>query len=253
MRIDWWTLALQTVNVLILIWILARFFFRPIMDIVAKRQEAIDKQLADAAHTRQDAADVRTEADKARAEIAAERDRLIAEARNAAQAERQNLLDQSSKDIVKLNSEAKAGIARDRAAAEQAIIDHAAEVSIEIARRLLARFPNREILRVFVVEVCRELSGLSSEARESLAAAGVAGHPIEVVTAALLSGEEMQQVGEALKEGFGCELPFTFRSDPAIIAGIELYGPNVVIRDSWRADLERIRKELNRDPHVVTP
>jgi F-type H+-transporting ATPase subunit b len=63
----------------------------------------------------------------------------------------------------------------------------------------------------------------------------------------------MQQIGEALKEAFGCELPFAFRSDPAIIAGIEIYAQNAVMRDSWRADLDRIREELNRDRHVVTP
>ena len=38
MHIDRWTLALQTVNVLVLIWLLHRFFFRPVADIVAKRQ-----------------------------------------------------------------------------------------------------------------------------------------------------------------------------------------------------------------------
>ena len=48
MHIDWWTLAFQTVNVLVLIWILARFFFRPVVDIVAKRQEEANKVLAEA-------------------------------------------------------------------------------------------------------------------------------------------------------------------------------------------------------------
>jgi F-type H+-transporting ATPase subunit b len=38
MHIDWWTLALQTVNALVLIWILTRFFFHPVMNIIAKRQ-----------------------------------------------------------------------------------------------------------------------------------------------------------------------------------------------------------------------
>src|SRR6516162_6653699 len=52
MRIDSWTLALQTFNVLILVWILARFFFRPIMNIVAKRQEEAKKLLTDAAVAR---------------------------------------------------------------------------------------------------------------------------------------------------------------------------------------------------------
>ena len=56
MHFDWWTLALQTVNVLVLIWILARFFFRPVADIVAKRQAETNKLLADAAAAREQAA-----------------------------------------------------------------------------------------------------------------------------------------------------------------------------------------------------
>ena len=250
MRLDWWTLALQTINVLILIWILSRFFFRPIMDIVAKRQEDTKKMLADAALARREAADVRGEAVKACAELAAERERLLAEARNAARVEKQNLLDHSSKEIVKLNSEAKAAIAREQGAAEQAIIDHATEISIEIARRLLARFPHRDILRAFVDQICREVHALPSEVRDNLISAAATAHPIEVVTATPVSGEEMRQVADALKEAFGLELSLAFRSDPAILAGIELHGQDAVIRNSWRADLERIRKELNRDQHA---
>ena len=66
MHIDWWTLALQTVNVLVLIWILARFFFRPIMDVVAKRQAAADRLLADADAARKEASNLHAEAEKVR-------------------------------------------------------------------------------------------------------------------------------------------------------------------------------------------
>ena len=38
MRIDWWTLAFQTINVLILIWILSQFLFRPVVAIIEQRQ-----------------------------------------------------------------------------------------------------------------------------------------------------------------------------------------------------------------------
>ena len=140
MRIDWWTLALQTVNGLILILILGRFFFRPVMDIVAKRQQEANKVLSDAAHARQQAAHTFAAADKARAEIAAERQRLVAEAQDAARTERQNLIAQASQEIAKLHSEADVAIARDRAAVEKAIIDHASELSIDIANRLWRAF-----------------------------------------------------------------------------------------------------------------
>lgn len=250
MRIDWWTLALQTVNVLILIWILAKFFFRPVMNLVGKRQEQADKLLADAEHARQQAADIRAEADKARAKIAAEHDKLVAEMRNAAEIEKQNLIAQSSEQIARRRSEADAAITRDRAAAEEAVIDRAGSLAVEIAQRLLARFPQQNVLSAFVDDICREARALSPEARASLASAAASGHPIEVVTAAPLSDQETQRVRGALGEAFGVALPFAFRSDPAIINGMEIKGHNVIIRNSWRADLDRIGKELNRDRHA---
>jgi F-type H+-transporting ATPase subunit b len=250
MRIDWWTLALQTVNVLILIWILARFFFRPIMNVVSKRQEEANKLLAAAAHARQDADEARADAGKARAKIAAEQEKLIAEARNAAKIEKQNLLAQTAEDIAKLRSEVAATIARERAAAEAAIIDRASELAVVIAQRLLARFADQNVFHKFVDEICREVCALSPEIRESLASAAATAHPIEIVTALPLSDEETQHVGTALKEALGIELPFMFQVDPAIIAGIELKCQNTIIRNSWRADLDRVRHELSRDKNV---
>src|SRR6516162_2859657 len=48
MQIDWWTLGLQAVNALVLIWLLARFLYRPVVDAIAARQQAAGKLLADA-------------------------------------------------------------------------------------------------------------------------------------------------------------------------------------------------------------
>ena len=130
MHIDWWTLAFQTVNVIILIWILGRFFFRPVVDIVANRQAQANKILADAAAARRQASDARAEADKARAQIIAERERVIAEATKAAQAEKARLLAHAADEIAKLRGEAEAAIARDRSAARQAIIARASELAV---------------------------------------------------------------------------------------------------------------------------
>jgi F-type H+-transporting ATPase subunit b len=244
MRIDWWTLALQTINVLILIWILGRFFFRPIMDIVTKRQQEANKLLGDAAHDRQEAADRLAEIDAARANITTERDQLIAAAVAAARDEKQNLLAQASEEIAKLHAQAEAAIARDRVAAEEQIIDRASDLSIDIARRLLTRFPHRDLLRAFVDDIGRKLRALPDEVRADLAAAAAKGRQIEVVTATSLSDEETHYVRGVLEKALDADLPLTFRSDPAIVAGVEIGGPNAIVRNSWHADLDRIRQEL---------
>ena len=48
MQIDWWTLGLQAVNALVLIWLLAHFLFRPVVNAVAARQKAAGQLLTDA-------------------------------------------------------------------------------------------------------------------------------------------------------------------------------------------------------------
>jgi F-type H+-transporting ATPase subunit b len=247
MHIDWWTLALQTVNALVLIWILTRFFFRPVMNIIAKRQSDVNKVMVDADAVRRQAADARADADRARAEISAERDRLIADAEASARKEKASLLAQSSLEIAKLRSDAEASIARDRMAADQAIITRASELSVDIARRLVGRLPTAAVLSAFLDGLCGALRGLSPEARKSFTSAPVLGHAIEIVTAEALSKDGTRQVGDALEAVFGSKLPFTFRADPALIAGIELHSRSVIVSNSWQADLKRIREELSRD------
>lgn len=244
MRIDWWTLALQTVNVLILVWILGRFFFRPVMDIVAKRQQEADKLLTNAARDRDEAVNMRAEADKARDDIAAQREDLIAAAHAEAKSQKQSLLGQAAEEIAKLRAQAEAAIARDRTAAEAQIVARAGDLSVDIARRLLERFPHRAVLSAFLDQICAEVRSLPAEVRDSFAAAARMGRQIDVVTAAPLSDDETRNIRATLQEAFGAELPFAFRSDPAIVAGVEIHGPNTIIRNSWSADLDRIRREL---------
>ena len=216
MRIDWWTLALQTVNVLVLIWILSRFFFRPVAAIIAKRQDAANQLLTEAAAANRAADDALAKADKARAEIGAERDRLIAEARASAQDEKAALLGQASQEIEKLRSEADAAIARDRGAASEAIVTHASDLSVEIAQRLLGRFPSRSVLSAFLDGLGQQLNALPLDAKRSIIAASTAGDPIEIVTATALSQEETDRVRELLRAAFASELPVSFRNDPQV-------------------------------------
>ena len=42
MEVDWTTFALEIINFLILVWILKRFFYHPVLDIIARRRICIE-------------------------------------------------------------------------------------------------------------------------------------------------------------------------------------------------------------------
>ena len=247
MHIDWWTLALQTVNVLVLLWILSRYFFRPVMDIVARRQAEAERLLSDAASARTQATAARGEVLEARADTAAERDRLMEEARKAAEAEKAVLLGHASREIEKLRREAQAALARERIEGEKAVLEHARELSLEIARRLLGRIPPAAVFDVFLEGLCREVKAMSGDARQKLSHDG--GRPVDVVTAEALSPEEAARVRDAIGRALGAHPLMEFRVDPTLAAGIELHCRNMIVRNNWRADLDRIAEDLARDEH----
>jgi F-type H+-transporting ATPase subunit b len=246
MHIDWWTLALQTINVLILIWILGRFFFRPVADLVAKRQEEAAKLIADAEAARKEAEDLRAEAAKLQANIDAQRDRLTADARKAAETEKKSLLAQLSSELEQHRKDAAIAIEKERAAMQHAVLDRASEISVQIAGRLLERLPAGTAFSAFLDGVIGELIRLPTDARNSLAASDP-DHPLEVAAAATLDDKQAGRLREAINAALGgSELPMRLVCDPGLIAGFEIRGRNIIVRNNWQADLATIQNELNR-------
>src|SRR6516165_7024643 len=170
MRIDWWTLALQTANVLVLVWLLARFLFRPVAEIVARRQDEANKLLADAATVQRQADEARADLARARSNIATERDKAIAEAHVAAEIERATLLARANEEMAKLRAEADAAISRDRGAMEKTLIDRTRELSVEIARRLVGRTAPATDPDIFLAGLCRQVQALSPQERAAFMA-----------------------------------------------------------------------------------
>jgi F-type H+-transporting ATPase subunit b len=234
MHIDWSTLALQTVNVLVLVWLLARFLFRPVRTIIDERRAAADRLLADAA-----AARAQTEAGdaeiKARLrDLSAEAERMLVEARSRAEDERARVLGQETDAVTHLRDEAKAAIEIDRVTMERVLRCQACDLAIVIARRLVGRLPAKAATAAQVEALAARVAELPDEARAG---------PIEIVTAVPL--DDNQQA--ACRTFLGDTSRLVFRTDPALIAGVELHTPGLLIRDSWQADLERIAAELNQE------
>ncbi|WP_374576249.1 F0F1 ATP synthase subunit delta [Phenylobacterium sp.] len=239
MQLNWSTLAIQTINALILVWILARFFFRPVADILAKRQAAAKALLDDAKADRAAAASAKAEADKALGDVDAQRQRLLDEARAAAETTKADLVEKARGEADKRRQEAEALIAQERAAADQAILASAGKLSVDIARRLLGRLPPASVQAAFVDAL--------GEALAKQAPVDGTKEDVEVVSAVPLTKAQADRVRAAVDKAFGEGTPCRFTTDEALIAGVELHGVNLIILNSWRADLEAMDKELSGD------
>lgn len=247
MHLDWSTLTLQTVNVLVLLWLLQRYLFRPVMGIIAARRQAAETLLAEAAQRREMAQATEDDLKRRAQGSAAEAAQLRAAAQTEAAAERARLLGDVRAEIDKLRGEAAAALRRDRAAQRSALESQAGELAMTIAFRLLSRLPGPSATAAMLALLDADLAALPPDQLRALAG------PLEVVSAAPLTAEEQAACTALLGRRLDPSLSLHFSVDPALLAGIDLRGAHTVLRRSWQAELDRIVHDLKLESADAGP
>ncbi|MDW5377919.1 F0F1 ATP synthase subunit delta [Halomonas sp. HP20-15] len=242
MTLDWWTLGLQTLNVLVLLWLLSRFLFKPIAAIILERQQAANQLLDEAAAAKDDARQVREAADQARAE--ADRQRaaaLQAAERDADQARRQRLKEAEA-EIDHLHHQAQESLRAERQALQSDIETRAGELALAIAGKLMQRLPDGARIEGFIEGLVEGLASLPAETRRSLNQPNASWR---LTVPRPLTDNEHRVLNAALQQAVGgATLPEVI-VDPGLIAGLELETEHSVVRNSLRADLARLKTEMS--------
>jgi F-type H+-transporting ATPase subunit b len=240
MTIDWLTLGLQAVNVAILIWILARFFWRPISAMIEQRREAASRILAEAEAKRGEAEAAVAEAVKARAGFAAEREAILAAARTIAEQESATRRTEADRQAGEIEAAARAAMAAERQAAERAFAERAARLALEIAGRLAGRLDASAVRAAFLDGLVAAIRALPDEKRGDAASGGA----LQIVSASPLPPDEQAAAQRRIGEAFGGGVEVRFAVDPALVAGLELRGAHLIVANNWCADLDRLKTEI---------
>jgi F-type H+-transporting ATPase subunit b len=247
MQIDWWTLALQTINVVILIWILSRFLFTPVANILKQRQEAAQKLLDDARALKLAAAAEHEKAAEETARITASRSEALKAAAAEAEAQKSAILTAARSDADQLRADARASIERLRKNDAIELGDRASRLAVDIAAKLLGRLREETRIAGFLDGLADGVAALPEATRASM---GANGSSLRIKTARALTKAEAQACRSKLAEALGRPVQIDVETDPSLIAGLEIETPHAVVRNSFRADLDRIASELTRNGHA---
>lgn len=223
MLIDWFTVGAQALNFIILVWLLKRFLYKPILGAVDAREKRIAAELADAASRKAEAQKERDAYEQKNAEFDRQRAALLAKATQEADAERQRLLDEARKAADALAGKRREALQSDAANLNQAIRRRAEQEVFAIARQALADLASTSLEECMVDLFARRLRSMDGKAKldfgEALKAAT---EPVVVRSAFDLPDAQRSVVTKALKETFAADIPVRFATSPDLVSGIEL-------------------------------
>ncbi len=97
MPIDWFTVGAQALNFVILVWLMKRFLYKPILNAIDAREKRIAAELADAAAKKAEALKDRDAFQHKNDEFDRQRAALLGKATDDANAQRERILDEARK------------------------------------------------------------------------------------------------------------------------------------------------------------
>jgi F-type H+-transporting ATPase subunit b len=221
LELSWSTFLLEIINFLVLVWILKRFLYKPVLDVIARRRAGIEKTLADAESLHSEAQALREEYEQRLArwederrqartqlqhEIEEERARRVEELQNllAAEREKAQVIEQRELAETLRNNETRA-------------LAHGAR----FASRLLEAASGPELETRLLELLLEELGALSTERLEALRD-GFREPPDDVVITSafpLADGARARLTG-ALKTALAIEVSPRFEEDSELLAGV---------------------------------
>jgi F-type H+-transporting ATPase subunit b len=223
MLIDWFTVGAQALNFIILVWLLKRFLYKPILTAVDAREKRIAAELASAdakmaeAHKERDEFQHKNEAfDKQRAA-------LLSKATDEAKAERQRLLDEARKAADALSAKRQEALRSDANTLNQAIRRRIEQEVFAIARKALTDLAATSLEERMSEVFNRRLRTMVGKAKEGLGQAlKTASAPALVRSAFDLPAAQRAAIQNALNETFSAEIHVRFETAPDLVSGIEL-------------------------------
>lgn len=247
MQIDYFTIAAQIVNFLILIVLLRHFLYRPVIQAMDEREKKIVSRLKEAEQKEKDAKQEEEAYHKAQAELSDTRQEMLSKAAQEAKAWRSDLMEKAKKEV----DESKARWYEDLEHQKEAILSdlrrQTGEEVYAAARRALKDLADEDLEHRIIIAFLQLLQNMDDSEREAIKEFyKTPGQRITIRSTFEIPEELRQKIHETVRDQTRTDVKMNFETAPELIAGVELSAHSLKI--SWSIDsyLDALQADLSK-------
>jgi F-type H+-transporting ATPase subunit b len=223
MLIDWFTVGAQALNFLILVWLMKRFLYKPVLQAIDAREKRVAAELAEAAAKKTEAEKLKAELESQLANVDQQRAALLKKATDEAAVEGQRLIGVARKAADALTAKRKETLRADAQTLGQAIERRTKDEVFAIARKALADLATTSLEERLGEVFTRRLHDMGGKEKDALASALKAASNAAIVRSAFdLPPEERAKVQYAINVAISADVHLRFETAPDLVCGIEL-------------------------------
>jgi len=223
MQINWFTVIAQVLNFLVLVWLMKRYLYKPILDAIDEREKKIEDQLADAKTKKAEAKSEQDEFSKKNQVFDKEKKEMMDKAIAETNAQRQKLLEEAKNDAGVLQAKLEKTSKEMQDDLNHKIAQKTGQEVFAITRKALADLAGLSFEEQSVNIFIKRLNELKETEKEQFIKAFKSDTiPVLVRSAFKLPDEQQTEIKNAASKILSEKTHFEFKIAPEIIGGIEI-------------------------------
>jgi len=235
MQIDWFTVAAQIVNLLILVYLLKRFLYGPVVRAMDAREKRVTDRLEDA-QEREEAANEREQEFEQKSQGLEQRRRdILAEARQEADDRRRELVDEAREEVESQRERWRKELERERETFLRDLRHEAASWVAGGVRRACQDLASVDLEQRMISVFQDRIQKLEEDSREQLAeTVRSSEEPLTLVTSFELDESQQEELRDTLEQALDASVELRFAESADLVCGLELRTPSTAL--SWSID-----------------
>jgi F-type H+-transporting ATPase subunit b len=224
LELNWTTFVLEILNFLVLVWLLQRFFYKPVKEVMAKRQQKIDAQLQEALEIKTQAEELRQQYENRLVEWENERQDARKQLQQKIDAEHLRLMSELQQNLQAERNKNEVLIARQTAERQRQSEVRALELGARFVSRLLEGLASEEMQGRLIELLMTELKHLHPEQKETLSAMTEHGRleSARIASAYPLDRHQQTALKQYLDALLSQPLQYTYTKEPKLLAGVRI-------------------------------
>lgn len=246
MQLNWFTVIAQIVNFIVLVWLLKRFLYKPILKAIDEREKKIAGQIKDAEAKEDLAKKERAEFSEKNESFDKEKKELMDKAIAETNEERQKLLEAARNEATELRSKLEKSLTEMQENLNRDIAQKTQQEVFAIARKTLEDLASESLEEQSVTIFIKRLNDLKKEEKKQFAEAFKSGsNSILVQSAFDLPKKQQTDIKNAVNEILSTKPQFQFKTAPEIISGIELTSNSYKLAWSISEYLNSLKNDIS--------
>ena len=241
MNINWFEITAQMINFFILLFLLHKLLYKPVIKAMEERQEKISKDKNEADAKMKDANDLIEKYEKQMAEIKEKEKKILEDSKEEAQEEKEALIEKYKKEAQEKGNEFLKEIQEEKEDFLSELRKSLGENAVKIASNILTILSKKELKESVFDTFVDKIKNLDKDSlKDEIKSKD---KTLELIASESLSEEQKTYFEEKLKEKLDYKT-VNYRIDEKLIVGYELKLESITIHTNIKKYLDEAEKSI---------